>query len=163
MTTQQIQGPRTGHTIHLRPSAILLLRTDLNEQRLEAVRAYSQKNMPTLRYHNYGHVEDVVRACDRLADAEGVSTAERRLLKAAAYLHDIIYVPFGRHNEEGSADLAGELLPKLGFGRNEVEQVRSMILATKIPTTPRNLRVARSRMVRRSARAWSQSLALASQ
>lgn len=139
MTMQQTQRQSTGHTIRLRPSALLLLRADLKEHRLEAVRDYSQKHMPTHRYHNYAHIEDVVRTCDRLADSEGVATSERQLLKAAAYLHDIIYIPFGKRNEEASADLAGELLPKLGYSRGEVEQVKSMILATKLPTTPRNL------------------------
>jgi len=116
-----------------------LLRTDLSEQRLEAVRAYSEKQMPTLRYHNYGHVKDVLKACDRMADAEGIGPADRQLLKLGAYLHDIIYVPFGKQNEEASAEVAGEIMRKLCYRGPDIEKVKSMILATKLPTTPRNL------------------------
>jgi predicted metal-dependent HD superfamily phosphohydrolase len=111
----------------------------MQTKRLDAVKAYSAEHMPRLAYHNYAHVEDVVKACHRMAYFEGVSPADRELLITAAYLHDIIYVPFTKYNEEKSARTAAEILPGFGYGADEVEAVKSMIMATKLPQTPKSL------------------------
>jgi predicted metal-dependent HD superfamily phosphohydrolase len=139
MTTEQIAKPKTVWMPPPRAATMVQLRTDLEMRRLEAVRAYSMEHMPKLGYHNYLHVQDVVKACDRLANSEGISDADRQVLRTAAYLHDIIYLPYAKDNEEKSAELAGELLQDLGYRPCEIERVKSAILATKLPSTPRNI------------------------
>jgi predicted metal-dependent HD superfamily phosphohydrolase len=106
-------------------------------KQLEVVKAYAKENMSRLPYHNYRHVKDVVSTCKKLAYFEDVSTHEMHLLLTAAYLHDIVYVVGAKDNEEKSAEEAGRLLPALGYSSRDVGLVQDLIMATKLPTNPK--------------------------
>ena len=87
----------------------------------------------TIVYHNVIHTLDVHDAVIRLGALEGLSEEEIYLLRAAALLHDSgVTVSFENH-EQHSAKIAEELLPSYGFNPGEIEIIKSLIMATKIP------------------------------
>lgn len=112
---------------------------ETREMQLRVLRRYAQQNMPKLPYHNAGHAEEVVKACERLAYFAGISEDERFLLKSAAYLHDIIYEVGKKDNEERSAVVAEEVLGMMQYTPKEIEIVKGLILATKLPTKPETM------------------------
>jgi len=109
------------------------------EMQLRILRRYAEQNMPKLPYHNSQHAEEVVGACERLAYFAGLNENETFLLKSAAYLHDIIYEVGKKDNEERSAEVAQEVLEMMQYSPNEIETVKGLILATKLPTKPETM------------------------
>jgi predicted metal-dependent HD superfamily phosphohydrolase len=67
-----------------------------------------------------------------------VERRERFLLMTAALLHDVVYVQGRKDNEEMSAGLALEQLPSFGYHGEELNELYALILATKLPTRPKN-------------------------
>jgi predicted metal-dependent HD superfamily phosphohydrolase len=62
---------------------------------------------PNRHYHDLAHIEDCL---DKLARVEGLSAAERAILEAAIWWHDVVYDPTRSDNEELSARLAEQHL-----------------------------------------------------
>ena len=108
------------------------------QEKINLVKEYSAEHMPRLPYHNFEHAADVADAAERLTGLEKLSSHQGFLLVTAAYLHDIIYDIHGKDNEERSAALAGDILPKIAYTKREIEPVQGLILATKIPTNPKS-------------------------
>ena len=108
------------------------------EEKLTLVKRYSAQHMPHLLYHNFGHAVDVANVAQNLSKLENLSAHQGFLLQTGAYLHDIIYDIHSKDNEERSALLAEDLLPTLEYGHQDIYQVKSIILATKIPTQPKS-------------------------
>lgn len=89
----------------------------------------------TIVYHNVIHTLDVHDAVIRLGALEGLNENEIYLLRAAALLHDSgVTISFEDH-EEHSAEIADECLPAFGFSPGEIEIVKNLIMATKLPQT----------------------------
>lgn len=90
-----------------------------------------------VHYHDAAHTfDDVVPAAERLAVAEGISTAERMRILAAALLHDVGFVEGQEDHERTSAAIARRLLPRFGFDDGSIDEVEGMILATRVGTEP---------------------------
>ncbi len=105
---------------------------------------------PKLCYHSLWHTcDEVVPATRRLAALEGVTGEDLNLLLTAAYYHDVGYVdvtgvsPEDKRKQERhearSAEIALEVLPRFGYTPPQLEAIRGMILATKLPQTPHTL------------------------
>ena len=111
----------------------------------EHARAYAlqrlERELPTaLTYHSLAHTrDDVVPATLRLAAIAGVSGEQRMLLHTAAYYHDIGFVIQRTDHEAIGARIAAETLPSFGYSPAQIEIVHGMIMATKLPQSPRNL------------------------
>jgi uncharacterized protein len=93
---------------------------------------------PELTYHNLWHTaEDVLPAAQRLAALMGVSPEDARLLEIGAAYHDIGFVVRRQEHERAGAELAAQVLPGFGFTSEQVAAVQGMILATRLPQSPR--------------------------
>lgn len=93
-----------------------------------------------LLYHGIAHTrDDVVLAAERLAVLEGVSEEDCLLLKTAAWFHDIGFIERYTDNERISVSIAGEVLPSFGYSPNQIKQVNGIIMATRLPQSPKNL------------------------
>lgn len=94
---------------------------------------------PFVIYHGVDHTYDVHSSVVRLAQLENLDEYNTKLVRAAAWLHDSgIIVKFEDH-EFVSADMAGEILPSFGFNEKETEEVKRMILSTRLPQRAINL------------------------
>lgn len=95
---------------------------------------------PELTYHNLFHTQDdVLPAIRRLAALTGVNAEETTLLEVAAAYHDLGYLVQREEHERAGVEIAGLILPGFGFGPEQVAAIQGMILATRLPQTPRNL------------------------
>ncbi len=91
-----------------------------------------------LHYHNLNHILDVHEAVIRYAKLEGVTTKDTELLQVAALFHDSGFIVKGNGHEEISCTFADTYLPEFGYSAIEIEKIKGMIRATKIPQTPKN-------------------------
>lgn len=92
-----------------------------------------------LYYHSVIHVKDVMHSAKQLAEMEGISAYEQELLYTAVSFHDCGFIFQSKDHEEKGCDIAREILPEFGFSTEEIERVCGMIMATKIPQSPKNL------------------------
>lgn len=95
---------------------------------------------PRLTYHSLWHTwHDVLPAVDRLIMLEHISGEDALLLRTAAVYHDIGFVVQIADHEMIGAQIATYVLPRLGYTLQQVERVYGMIVATRLPQSPKNL------------------------
>lgn len=95
---------------------------------------------PKLSYHNAWHTtDDVLPGSARIAQHSGVSEDELRLLEVAAAFHDVGFTEEYANHEIIGTRIAAQVLPNYGFSGRQIERVMGMILATRLPQSPRNL------------------------
>jgi uncharacterized protein len=116
----------------------------MTESRFEALRStvlsFLDKNLdPKLTYHNLAHTMDVMEQVERIAIGEKLADKnEILLLKVAALFHDTGFLDVYKHHEERSCEIMLEHIKKGDLTDEEIELVKGMIMATKIPQTPHN-------------------------
>lgn len=115
------------------------------QSNFEHARAYALQRLerelaPELTYHSLAHTrDDVAPATLRLSAIAGVSGELRMLLHTAAYYHDIGFVIQRADHELVSARIAAEMLPTFGYSPAQIEIIHGMIMATKLPQSPRTI------------------------
>jgi predicted metal-dependent HD superfamily phosphohydrolase len=83
---------------------------------------------PHRRYHGLAHVEDCLA---RLAEVEGLSAEDRRLVELAIWWHDAVYDPTRSDNEEVSAERAEAALLAAGEAPETAAEVARLVRLTK--------------------------------
>lgn len=117
-----------------------MARPDFEGAKNYALKRLEQELSPELCYHCLAHTQEgVVPATERLAAMEKVDGIERVLLLTAAYFHDIGFVEDGDQHEESGARIAAEVLTQFNFGADHIQRIQNMILATKLPQSPKNI------------------------
>lgn len=91
-----------------------------------------------LSYHSVLHVKDVINAVEEIAIAENVNDEDLVLLKTAALFHDTGFLYGAKDHEEKSCEIAQKYLPDYGYSQSQIDKIKGMIMATKIPQTPHN-------------------------
>ncbi len=110
---------------------------DFEQARRYALERLEQELSLQLVYHSLWHTrDDVAPAAERLAALEGVTGEDLLLLKTAAFYHDIGFIERRVDHEEAGARIAAEVLPGFGYNPMQIELIRGMILATKVPQSP---------------------------
>lgn len=105
-----------------------------------AARALLRGLPAALTYHDVRHTFDIVLpAARRYAAAEGLDRRQRGLVSVAAAFHDTGFAERYEGHEAVSADVAGRTLGTLGFAAADIDAVRRMILATRVPQAPETL------------------------
>ncbi len=91
-----------------------------------------------LSYHSIEHVKDVYSAADRIGRMENISEYDLALLLTAASYHDSGYLLKTKGHEEASCLIAMRELPRFNYTESEISQICGMIMATRLPQTPKN-------------------------
>ncbi len=91
-----------------------------------------------LFYHSIYHTLDVYHCTESIAKEEGISTSDLKLLLVAAIYHDSGYLTQNKNHEELSCNMAREYLPLYKYSKNDIDIICNIIMATKIPQTPKN-------------------------
>lgn len=91
-----------------------------------------------LKYHGLHHTLDVLYTTEELCYLERVSPYEEMLLKTAALFHDSGFTVSSNEHETHGCELARRYLPQYDYTPVEIEQICGMIMATKIPQSPKN-------------------------
>ena len=98
-----------------------------------------QNKLPKhLSYHSVSHIEDVIQASREIGKAEGLSEEDLVLLETAALFHDTGFLYGSKDHEEKSCEIAQEHLPNHGYSQEKIDLIKGMIMATKIPQSPKN-------------------------
>ncbi|MCD6010365.1 MAG: hypothetical protein K0Q79_227 [Flavipsychrobacter sp.] len=98
-----------------------------------------KKELPrNLTYHSAGHIKDVYKSAKRLAKLEGIKGEDLLLLLTAVLFHDSGFLWQQYEHEKVSCEIVREYLPAYGYNEEQIERICGMILATKIPQSPKN-------------------------
>lgn len=93
---------------------------------------------PQLTYHGMHHTLDVLNITIELSKMENVTSYEGMLLQTAALFHDSGFTINNKNHEELGCQIAKQNLPGYDFSDREIERICGMIMATKIPQSPKN-------------------------
>lgn len=97
-----------------------------------------EQELPSwLTYHNADHTKNVIAAAEHMAIAENISAEALVLLKTAALFHDAGFLENHIKHEEISCKLARKYLPDYDYSPDQIELICSMIMATRLPQTPK--------------------------
>jgi uncharacterized protein len=94
---------------------------------------------PALTYHGKHHTLDVFAVSEQLFISEKVSENDTLLVLTAALFHDVGFLRHYRDHEAHSCRFAQEMLPNFGYRGGAIKKICSLIRATKIPQSPKNL------------------------
>jgi len=92
---------------------------------------------PRLVYHNLEHTQEVVNAAQQIANHYQLNDQDFFTVIVAAYFHDTGYFEDALNHEAKGAVLADEFLASHQVNQEIRDQVKSAILATKIPQQPK--------------------------
>jgi len=93
---------------------------------------------PHLTYHNLYHTIDVLQAAGRIAADESIPENEKELLLTAALFHDTGFLKKRNGHEVESCNIAHYYLPLYHYAPAEIELVCRLIMATRIPQSPKD-------------------------
>ena len=100
---------------------------------IEFVRTEMSEVSPS---HDFEHVKRVVELCELIRRKEG---GDPEILRAASWLHDIgrrAEERSGEDHAEVSAEIAEDLLPRVGFPSDKLEEVTHTIRAHRFSSGP---------------------------
>ncbi len=109
---------------------------DLNDYILDRLERELPKH---LYYHNYKHTIDVTIGVEIIGSGEGVGEEDMLLLKTAALFHDFGQVEGAVDHEEKGCKIAEQMLPEFGYDKEQIEIIKGIIMATKLPPQPKTL------------------------
>jgi predicted metal-dependent HD superfamily phosphohydrolase len=97
-----------------------------------------KKELPMdLYYHGMHHTLSVVDSINIICEHEKITSNELFLLNVGGLYHDIGFVHVYKNHEEEGCKIAKEELPKFGLSDDEVNIICGLIMATKIPQSPK--------------------------
>lgn len=91
-----------------------------------------------LYYHGFHHTVDVLNATKLIIEFEGIQGEDVELLKTAALFHDCGFLRQYKNHEEVGCEIAREVLPGYGYTEEHMQKIYGMIMATKVPQSPKN-------------------------
>lgn len=91
-----------------------------------------------ISYHDAEHTKSVIAAAEHLAISEGIIGEDLTLLRTAALFHDAGFLNGNEEHENLSVELARKYLPKYEYSTAQIEKICEMIMATKVPQSPKN-------------------------
>ena len=98
-----------------------------------------QTDLPrNLHYHSVRHTLDVLNAVTILTESEKVTEHNHLLLQTAALFHDAGFLIQYYDNETQGCKLAETVLPEYGYNSNDIKFIQNIIMATRIPQSPKN-------------------------
>jgi uncharacterized protein len=89
-------------------------------------------------YHNYQHTLYVLDKVNEIGRQENCTSKEIDLLSTAALWHDAGFITIYTGHEAEGCKMAQQHLPAYGYPANDIDIICGMIMATKIPHSPKN-------------------------
>jgi class 3 adenylate cyclase/predicted metal-dependent HD superfamily phosphohydrolase len=105
----------------------------------EKIEQFLLLNLPQqYTYHTIDHIRDVVLQSERIAKKEKIDKSVIQDIKLAAWLHDVGYIWEPQRHEARGAEYATAILNEMKFPKSKISLITGMIMATKIPQSPKN-------------------------
>lgn len=100
----------------------------------------SNKLSKNITFHTLQHTQEVVAACQVIADHEKINDDDRFALTLAAWFHDTGYTNgSSKDHETVSIQLANEFMSSKSLNETTINKVIGCINATRMPQSPNNL------------------------
>ena len=113
---------------------------DYSEAKTYIVSRLENELDANLYYHDVYHTtRSVLPAAKHLAELCRIGSENLLLLKTAVLFHDTGYIEQYSENEPIGAAIAARHLPDFGYTGEQVEVIQGLILATRMPQSPRTL------------------------
>ncbi len=109
-----------------------------NKLRKKALEILTTQLSDKLFYHGLHHTFDVLNALNRHIKREKIDAKKAKLLRIGALYHDIGFTVSNEEHEERGVEIAEKYMREYGCSKKEIETVKGLIRATKIPQTPKN-------------------------
>ena len=106
--------------------------------RKKAFKILKSKLSDDLYYHGFQHTLDVLNNCNQYIKREKIDEYNAKLLRIGALLHDIGFTVSNVNHEDEGVKIAQKLMEDFGFSKKDFHIVKGLILATRIPQTPKN-------------------------
>jgi len=90
-----------------------------------------------LYYHALHHTYDVLKVCNEYIRRDNIKDYDAKLLRLGALFHDIGFTQTYADHEAKGQEIAETLMGELGFPERDINIVKGLIWATKIPQTPK--------------------------
>ena len=97
----------------------------------------SENLSPQLTYHGIHHTKDVMAVCRQYIQRLGIKGKNAELLMIGALVHDSGFLHTYKNHEEKGVEMAKVYLPGFGYNAREIEIISGLIMATKVPQTPK--------------------------
>ena len=106
--------------------------------RKKIISLLNEKLPEDLYYHGIHHTLDVLHVCNQYIRREKIGRHDAGLLRVAALFHDIGFIESMQEHEKNGARIAAQMMPEYGFTSQDIKKVQGLILATRIPQSPKN-------------------------
>ncbi len=90
-------------------------------------------------YHDVQHTVNVVEAAKEIGKSMKLSAKEMEILELAAWFHDTGYDKGAQDHEGRSGKYAEQYLEKHEYSAEDLERVKAVIMATKMPHNPQSV------------------------
>ena len=112
-----------------------------DQQVLKNVRIYikscfAERQEASLPYHNINHTRYVVKAVKKIADHYKLNKVDLFMLEVAAWFHDVGMIDSLQNHEAAGAELASAFLAEEKVDSRLIEEIKNLIMATRIPQLP---------------------------
>ncbi len=94
---------------------------------------------PSVCYHSVAHTLYVFSVSSGLCKMENIEGNRKKLVLAAALLHDLGYLYRYEDNEKLCAQKIEQIIPEFGYSHEEIRFISDLILATRMPQRPGNI------------------------
>ncbi len=111
----------------------------LQEIKNEVLELLGNKLAPSLHFHSLDHTKLVYLNVQEIINNIEINQIDCYLVKVAALFHDTGFLKVYSGHEEESCLIAQERLPKYGFNIEDIFKICGMIMATKIPQSPKTI------------------------
>lgn len=91
----------------------------------------------SLTYHGVDHTLDVLQVCNQYIRRLNLPIEDRYMLRTGAIVHDMGFLKEPSNHEEVGAEMAEGILKELGVGSGQIDVIKGLVMATKIPQKPK--------------------------
>jgi len=106
--------------------------------RKKAKEILSSELSQNLYYHGMHHTFDVLHVINQYIKREKIEDYNAKLLRIGVLYHDIGFSVSNIDHEERGAEIAKKYMREYGFSELDIKVVKGLIIATRIPQTPKN-------------------------
>jgi len=104
--------------------------------RKKALDDLNTKLSSKLSYHSVDHTLGALETCELYLKHMNIDARQAKLLRIGILFHDIGFTKTIVEHEAKGAEIATEMMSKLGFSKDDIQVVVGLILATKVPQQP---------------------------
>ena len=106
--------------------------------RKKAFEILNSKLSKKLYYHGAHHTYDVLSVINQFIKREKIDSYTAKLLRIGTLYHDIGFTVSNIEHEKLGCEIVEKYMLEYGFSNKDIKVVKGLIMATRIPQTPKN-------------------------